>query len=283
MFGHMTSAKKNTTLLDSYSKTLSKSLMQQRANLAERVSREEAERANQLKTDFIATMSHELRTPLNAVMGFSELIANMQDRGLSNDQVMEYAGHIHGAAEHLLSVINDILDISKIQSGRVVLDPSSVCLSELLTNTTALLKHKAQSSDVHIDLRIDDNVSEISADKSKIRQILINLIDNAIKYTRASGTVSVVCNQNNDEFVNIYVVDTGIGMSENDLKLALMPFGQVDTSYTRQVEGTGLGLPIADALIKLHGGTMEIVSARNTGTQIHIKLPIDINNPQAMD
>ena len=280
MFNQVISNKETSTLLNEYAKTLSQSLLQQRANIAERCARKEAEQSSRLKSDFIATMSHELRTPLNSVMGFSELIANKDERQLSEDQIKEYATLIHSSAEHLLSVINDILDISKIQSGRLMLDQTSFVLPELIGNLSAIFNKQANDAGVKLTVRIEKNVSDVVADKSKLRQILINLIDNAIKYTKSPGTVSISCEAVNEKDIKISVIDTGIGMSENELDLALTPFAQVDSSRSRMNDGAGLGLSIAHALINLHGGSMVIESARNIGTEIKILLPINIHQTE---
>ena len=275
MFGHITTSKVSLSLLDEYGLILSKSLLRQRANFAERVTREEAERTSQLKSDFIANMSHELRTPLNAIMGFSELISNAETRQLDIEKITEYATIIHGSAQHLLTIINDILDISKLQSGRLTLDPCLFDLSELIASTVALLDQKAHNNGIELVVRITPEISQVYADESKIRQILINLIDNAIKYTASPGTVSISLDGIDDTTVSLCVIDTGIGMTDEELELARIPFGQVDSCHARMVEGTGLGLPIAEALVKLHGGKMDIMSARNIGTQIQLLLPVN--------
>lgn len=279
MYGQVPLSGDCSTLLDNYARTLSKSLLQQRANFAERVSRQEAERASRLKSDFIANMSHELRTPLNAVMGFAELIMKAEERELSQYQVMEYAQHIHASSEHLLTVINDILDISKIQSGRVTLDSTVFNLPQLISQTVALFEPRADQSGLKLALRIAPEIGDAKADKAKLRQILINLIDNAIKYTKPPGTVSVVCEGIDRSRLKLSIIDTGIGMTEDELELACIPFAQVDSSHTRDVQGTGLGLSIAEALVKLHGGEMDISSARNIGTEIQLLLPINNLQP----
>jgi len=280
MFNQAISTKESSTLLNEYAKTLTKSLLRQRANIAERAARQEAEQSSRLKSDFIATMSHELRTPLNAVLGFSELIANKDERPLTDAQTKEYASLIHTSAGHLLTVINDILDISKIQSGRLSLDRSSFSMAELIEKLVAIFIKRTNEAGINLNLRIEPNLPLVSADPSKIRQILINLIDNAIKFTQSHGTVSISCEVFDPTTIKISVIDTGLGMSENDIALAILPFGQVDSSRARMVEGTGLGLPIANALIKLHSGKMSIASAKNIGTEIEILLPLNSNHSE---
>lgn len=281
MFCQFRSPVNSATLIEEYARTLSKSLLQRRANIAERVSRNEAERASRIKSDFIATMSHELRTPLNSVIGFSELIANMKDRQLTDEQVIEYATHIHESAGHLLNVINDILNLSKIQSGRIQLQPAVFELKDLVMKTVAMLAPKAEKKGVKITARVESQIHEVIADRVKFRQVLINLIDNAIKYTRGPGTVGLSCEALDEKNIRLLIVDTGIGMDERELELARIPFGQVDSSHSRLVEGTGLGLPIAEELIKLHGGTMTILSAKNIGTEIEVILPINSIHSEA--
>ena len=280
MFGHITTSKAGSSMLDEYSTILSKTLLQQRANLAERLSRKNAESHSQIKSDFIANMSHELRTPLNAIMGFSELISGARKRQLDIEEITDYATIIHGSAEHLLTIVNDILDISKLQNGQVTLDASWFDLSDLIASTITSLDERAQENGIKLVKRINPEIRQVYADKAKIRQILINLIDNAIKYTKAPGTVSISLDVTDETTILLCVIDTGIGMSNKELKLARIPFGQVDSSRSRMTEGTGLGLPIAEELVKLHGGKMEFMSAPNIGTEVQLILPIKFNNSE---
>ena len=280
MLGNGTLVSNSESLLDEYAKSLNKSMLQKRANLAERTSRMEAERASQMKSDFIANMSHELRTPLNSIIGFSELIADMKARKLSNEQISEYAEIIQSSAAHLLTVINDILEISKIQSGRLNLNKSQVALPVFLPEILTSLKLKAQQRDIDLTLQIAPEITGIHTDRAKFRQIMTNILDNAIKYTKSPGTVSMLCTPIENARISIIVRDTGIGMTEEDIEQALQPFAQIDSSLARYTEGTGLGLSIAKALIKLLCGSMQIVSAKNVGTEITMIFPINCDRTE---
>ncbi len=283
MFGNGLAAANSDSLLKEYSRTLGQSMLRRRANLAERTSRIEAERLSQIKSDFIANMSHELRTPLNSIIGFSELIKELKSRNLTEDQISEYADLILSSAGHLLTVINDILDISKIQSGRLNVNKSRIDLAEYLAEIVAGLQIKAQKNKLKMIHRIDPAIGEICTDRVKFRQVLINILDNAIKYTRPSGSVNLDCAPYSETEFKISVFDTGIGMSREEIERALIPFSQIDSSLTRQTEGTGLGLSIADSLVQLLQGSMEITSAQNVGTEISLIFPYDIDEETVAD
>lgn len=265
--------KGSASLLGQYSESLGQAVLRHRAHWAEHSARVEAELANQMKSEFIANMSHELRTPLNTIIGFSKLISEMKHRELDPDKAVEYAGMVSNAAEHLLSVINDILDISKIQSGKFELDRHDVQLDELVSSSMAFFKLNAEEKDIKLVSHIDEDLPDIEGDPVKLKQVLVNLIGNAIKFTPESGRVEIFVNGTAYGVVECIIRDTGVGMTEDELAVAMTPFGQVDGSRTRWREGTGLGLPIAKALIELHDGGFSMNSVPGVGTEIVISLP----------
>ena len=266
-------SQKSGSLLGEYASLLGDAVLRHRARVAERSARVEAELASRVKSEFIANMSHELRTPLNAIIGFSKLMAEQGERPLSQAEIADYANLIHDAAGHLLSVINNILDISKIHSGKFTLESSDVNIGELLSASVSSFRLMAEGANVAIDIKVDPDIPAVRGDAVKLRQIFTNLISNALKFTRQGGTVIIKGTTGADGTAVVEVSDTGIGMSEQEISVALTPFGQVDSSHTRWREGTGLGLPIARALVQLHGGDFLIHSRKGHGTQVTVVLP----------
>ena len=247
--------------------------MRHKAWLAEHTARSETQLASKIKSEFIANVSHELRTPLNTVIGFSKLLGEHQVRRLRDTEVVEYADLIRDAATHLLAVINDILDISKMQSGKFTLDAREVDLDEVLQASLASFKQSAVEVDVLLESRIDPNLPMIKGDPDKLRQVFSNLIGNAVKFTPPGGAVTLEARAVADGGVSVQVRDTGLGMTKEEIAVALMPFAQVDAGHSRWREGTGLGLPIAKALVQLHGGRLTIRSAKSLGTEVAVMLP----------
>jgi two-component system, cell cycle sensor histidine kinase PleC len=272
MIGGAVSSATSNSLIGEYSSTLAGSMLRQRAWLAESTAKIETQLAGRVKSEFLANMSHELRTPLNTVIGFAKLIGEHQKRRLKDAQVVEYADLIRDAATHLLTVINDILDISDMQSGTYALDEREVHLPEVLQAAVAPFKSHALELGLELAEDIAADLPAVKGDATKLGKVFSNLIGNALKFTPPGGSVTVEARaQENGAVIRVH--DTGLGMSKEDITVALTPFAQVDASRSRWREGTGLGLPIAKALVLLHGGRLEIRSAKSLGTEVLVKLP----------
>ncbi len=235
-----------------------------------------AEAANRAKSSFLANMSHELRTPLNAINGFSEIMQMETFGALGDPRYRDYAEQINVSGNHLLAVISDILDLSKVEAGKEDLDLEKVDLVKVVSDSVGLIEERAKQADLQFSTEIAADMPEIAADPRRLRQILLNLVSNAVKFTPTGGRVSVTAQWEPKRGAIITVADTGIGMGEEQIRTALEPFGQVENSYSRRYDGTGLGLPLARALIELHGGTLRIRSELNRGTEIEVTLPASL-------
>ena len=264
---------KSNSLMSEYASLLGDAVLRHRARIAEQSARIEAELASKVKSEFIANMSHELRTPLNTVIGFSKLLTEHERRKLPDADIVEYAGLINDAAGHLLSVINDILDISKIQSGKYTLDSREVNVEEIVQACINSFRLMASEADVQIVMSMALDLPLARGDGVKLRQVFTNIISNAIKFTPRGGQVKIEGMRAPGGGIGVLVRDTGVGMSAEEISVALTPFGQVDGGRARWREGTGLGLPIAKALVELHGGRIEIRSQKGAGTEVAIYLP----------
>jgi signal transduction histidine kinase len=247
---------------------------QHRKNLELAASTARAEAASRAKSEFLANMSHELRTPLNAIIGFSTMVRDEVAGPVGNAKYREYAADIGTAGQHLLSVINDVLDLVRIDSGKMGLKATTLDLSQTVMSVVRLLETEASAAEVSISLETESRLKPIDTDETKLRQILVNLISNAIKFTPTGGSVSVKIRQEPQALMTrITVADTGIGMKETDIPVALAPFGQIDSALNRKYTGTGLGLPLSQRFARLLGGDLEIESALGEGTRITVILP----------
>ncbi len=266
-------SQKNNSLMNEYASLLGDAVLRHRARLAEHSARMEAELAGKVKSEFISNMNHELRTPLNTVIGFSKIIAEQDRREVDKSKVIEYANLIHDAAVHLLTLINDILDISKVQSGSYTLDACELDTRAILAQQISAFREEANKASVEIIQRLPEDLPPVRGEERKLAQIFGNILSNAIKFSPSGSSVKVEAARLPNDVVAVVIRDTGGGMSADELEIALQPFGQVDGSKTRRREGTGLGLPIAKSLTELHGGEFEIRSQKNVGTEVVILLP----------
>ncbi len=237
-----------------------------------RRSREAAEYANRTKTQFLANMSHELRTPLNAILGFSEVIQR-EMFGPVGEKYLGYAGDIHRSGRHLLELVNDVLDLSKLEAGKLELHETELCVHELTEECLGLLRSRAREGRVQLIADIPKELPFLRADGRAVRQLLLNFLSNAIKFTPEDGKVRISARCEGREGLVLSVSDTGIGMTKAEIEVALAPFGQVDSKYARKHEGTGLGLPICRSLIELHGGELIVESLPNVGTTLTARFP----------
>ncbi|MDF1734395.1 MAG: PAS domain-containing sensor histidine kinase [Minwuia sp.] len=236
--------------------------------------KEEAEQASLAKTAFLANMSHELRTPLNAIIGFAELIEQQIIGPIGNERYSEYAGDIRQSGRHLLGIINDILDIAKVEARQVELASDEVPLGELVEAALNNVRPQARRSGVEL-CPVDAIPGVVlRCDERRLGQVLVNLLSNAVKFSNSGDRVSISGGFMDDHF-RITVTDTGIGMTPLELQLAMQPFGQAANHTTRDHEGTGLGLNIAENLCQLHGATLKLVSAPGEGTSASILMPLD--------
>jgi PAS domain S-box-containing protein len=238
-----------------------------------RDAKEAAETANRTKSQFLANMSHELRTPLNAILGFSEML----ERGLAGPvqpKQGEYAGLIHQSGEHLHNVINDILDLAKVDAGKLELhEDDAVEPRWLIDSCVSLTTERAKIGAIRLSTDIEEDLPPLVADPTRLKQILLNLISNAIKFTEPGGSVVVSVRHGTDGGIAFDVCDTGPGMTADEIAIALEPFGQVDSGHARNHEGTGLGLPLARRLVELHGGSFRLSSTKGCGTTVTVTLP----------
>lgn len=232
-----------------------------------------ADLANRAKSEFLANMSHELRTPLNAIIGFSELMTLEIKGPLGSDEYSEYACDIHHSGTHLLSLINDILDLSKIESGKFELQEEQIDLSDVIDSCFRMIRDRANAARITVTHKIDSKLSLLWADERVMKQILLNLLSNSVKFSPANSEVCLTAEKTAEGGLCLTVSDNGIGIAPEDIGKVLEPFGQVASAFSRNIAGTGLGLPLVKALIELLDGRFEIDSNPGQGTDARVWLP----------
>ncbi|MGE0651420.1 MAG: PAS domain-containing sensor histidine kinase [Alphaproteobacteria bacterium] len=238
-----------------------------------RGAKERAETENQSKSEFLAKMSHELRTPLNAVIGFSEIIKNQTMGPVGSPLYREYATDIYDSGQHLLGVINTILDLSKIEAGKTELHDEEFDVAEPLVAIMNFVRMRAQKEGVTLTLEAPETRQRLYADRLMFKQVLTNLLSNAVKFTERGGAVTLRYWSRDDSGFVFQVVDTGVGIALEDIPKCLAPFSQVDSKLGRKGEGTGLGLPLAKSMVELHGGTLDMQSQVGAGTTVTVRFP----------
>ena len=244
-----------------------------KAEEALQLERDRAENANRAKSQFLAHMSHELRTPLNAILGFSDILREQLFGPLGADSYVEYAKDIHGSGEHLLSLINDLLDIAKIEAGKREIDDELIDIQTMIDKSLRLFSHRLIRRKIETIIEVKENASRIKCDRRALSQMLFNLISNAEKFGREGGQIKI--NTSLDEIggIRIAVCDDGRGFNASEIKTVLSPFGRIDNAMTKSVPGSGLGLPIVNGLIEMHTGRLDIQSEPGEGTCVKLIFP----------
>ncbi|HWA61978.1 MAG TPA: ATP-binding protein [Caulobacteraceae bacterium] len=266
------SRRESPSLLARYSETFGELTLRRQTELAMAAAKAESDLANRAKSALLGTMSHELRTPLNAIIGFSDLIRTLKGEDAATKSV-DYAGYIGDAGRHLLEVVTDILDMSKLESGAFVLELQPTSIAQIVADALPIVAGRIAAKGQHIEVRVQRGIPKQNVDARRIKQILINLLSNANKFTPEGGHILLTARANKDRGSTIAIVDTGVGMSEEDIRTALAPFGQVQSHLSRTQEGTGLGLPIARGLARQHGGDLYLESEPGAGTTAVLTLP----------
>lgn len=261
------------SLLAQYSYRLGDTILRHRAEVAERASRINAELASQVKSDFITNISHELRTPLHSILGFSKMLKGVESAALEPAQIAEYADYILGSAENLLAIVNNVITISKLQSGKLALTLDHVEMDVLLPDCISWAQAQAEQTGLRFVTMIDKGLPLLWVDHLYLKNVLMRLLTNAIHFTPAGGTIALAAKLRSDGKIMICVSDTGAGMTSEEITEALTVFGQVDNRHDREHEGTGLGLPISKALVEAQGGTFLLISKKGEGTHAVLQFP----------
>jgi signal transduction histidine kinase/HAMP domain-containing protein len=235
-----------------------------------RRAKQAAETANAAKTRFLANMSHELRTPLNAIIGFSEIIASQLFGAITNAKYVDYATDIMRSGRHLMDVINSVLDLSRSEAGKMELKGETVDLRYILRDCAKIVADQCKAANLILNVPDAGEALPVWGEKAKLRQIFLNLLSNAVKFTEPGGAVSIFVRADEDD-ITVEIADTGIGMSEDDMEIALTPFAQVDSRLARKYEGAGLGLPLTKVFVDLHGGELTLASTPGVGTKARVR------------
>ena len=261
--------------------------MRKRAQLEKKNATGAAEAANRAKSEFLANMSHELRTPLNHIIGFTELVLD-KNFGELNETQEEFLNDVHSSSKHLLALINDILDLSKVEAGKLEFNLKEIHIKEILANSLIMIKEKAMKRDIIVSKELEDIPEQIHADEMNLKQILYNLLSNAVKFTPNGGSIHLTAKRTPDGntqlknestssqgYVEISIEDSGIGLKKENLTKIFQPFEQVENSSSRRFQGTGLGLSLAKSLVELHGGKIWAESAgQDLGSKFSFTLPV---------
>jgi len=261
------------SLLRRFSADYGNLISRRKSEQALRTAAVESALASRAKSEFLSNMSHELRTPLNAIIGFSELMQHVGANEGMDPKVLEYACHISQAGRHLLGIVNDILDMSKIESGTFALDLDLNSIEEALGAAIALVQPRIEAKKQRLSVQIENDIPTFEFDRRRVIQVALNLITNAHKFTREGGAITVGAALEGQS-VLVAIADTGIGMTKDQVTHALQPFSQVQSSFSRDHEGTGLGLPLTKALVEQHRGTFVIMSEPQVGTRTAFLLPM---------
>jgi two-component system cell cycle sensor histidine kinase PleC len=236
-----------------------------------------AEAANRAKSEFLANMSHELRTPLNAINGFSEIMVGEMFGPLGDKRYKEYAQDILNSGQHLLALINDILDMSKIEAGKLSLKFEPLGVEDVAQDAVRLVRHRADAAGLSVMLEIPDTLPDVEADYRAVKQVLLNLLSNAIKFTPRGGRITIAAELRSDPLgarVRMSVRDTGIGIADEDLQRLATPFEQIENQHSKTTQGTGLGLALTKSLVEMHGGALDLRSTAGKGTTVSFSLPV---------
>jgi signal transduction histidine kinase/CheY-like chemotaxis protein len=277
----ITERKHAQTIISQYAVEMERRVEERTSELMR--SNKELEYANRAKSEFLANRSHELRTPLNSILGFSETLLEKK-RGSLNEKQEQYIGLIYSSGEHLLSLINDVLEVSKIEAGKLDVHPDLISIKEVCESSLNFVKTTAMKKSITLEYINEQFISTIRADPQRLKQILVNLLNNAVKFTPEKGKVLLEIHTNAErERIQFSVTDNGIGIAHEDLKKLFTPFTQLDSSLSRQYEGTGLGLVIVYKLTELHGGSVQVESEPGKGSCFTVILPWNENQSTVKD